>query len=65
MGLLPAHSGDWLDFPENPERVEYASGGFNFQSATFEIATPTKPGYQEQQQLPSGGLGLTGLLIGS
>jgi len=45
MGLLPAHSGDWLDFPENPERVEYASGGFNFQSATFEIATPTKPGY--------------------
>lgn len=29
MGLLPTHSSDWLDFLENPSRVEYASGGFN------------------------------------
>lgn len=29
MGLLPTHSSDWLDFLENPIRVEYASGGFN------------------------------------
>ena len=29
MGLLPTHSSDWLDFLENPKRVEYASGGFN------------------------------------
>lgn len=31
MGLLPTHSSDWLDFIENPKRVEYASGGFNLQ----------------------------------
>lgn len=28
MGLLPTHTSDWLDFIENPKRVEYASGGF-------------------------------------
>lgn len=28
MGLLPTHSSDWLDFLENPKRIEYASGGF-------------------------------------
>lgn len=33
MGLLPTHSSDWLDFLENPERVEYASGGYNLQSS--------------------------------
>lgn len=33
MGLLPTHSSDWLDFLENPKRVEYASGGFNLQSS--------------------------------
>lgn len=33
MGLLPTHSSDWLDFLENPKRVEYASGGFNMQSS--------------------------------
>lgn len=32
MGLLPTHSSDWLDFLENPKRVEYASGGFNMAS---------------------------------
>lgn len=26
MGLLPTHSSDWLDFLENPKRIEYASG---------------------------------------
>lgn len=25
MGLLPTHSSDWLDFLENPKRVEYAT----------------------------------------
>lgn len=25
MGLLPTHSSDWLDFLENPRRVEYAT----------------------------------------
>lgn len=34
MGLLPTHSSDWLDFLENPKRVEYASGGFNLQSSS-------------------------------
>lgn len=29
MGLLPTHSSDWLDFLENPQRIEYASGGFH------------------------------------
>lgn len=33
MGLLPTHSSDWLDFLENPKRLEYASGGFNLQSS--------------------------------
>lgn len=28
MGLLPTHQSDWLDFIDNPKRVEYASGGF-------------------------------------
>jgi len=32
MGLLPTHSSDWLDFLENPKRIEYASGGFNMAS---------------------------------
>lgn len=30
MGLLPTHSSDWLDFLENPKRMEYASGGFRY-----------------------------------
>lgn len=34
MGLLPTHSSDWLDFLENPKRIEYASGGFKFQSSS-------------------------------
>lgn len=34
MGLLPTHSSDWLDFLENPKRIEYASGGFNLQSSS-------------------------------
>lgn len=29
MGLLPTHSSDWLDFLDNPKRLEYASGGFS------------------------------------
>lgn len=33
MGLLPTHSSDWLDFLENPKRIEYASGGFNMASS--------------------------------
>lgn len=33
MGLLPTHSSDWLDFLENPKRIEYVSGGFNLQSS--------------------------------
>lgn len=33
MGLLPTHSSDWLDFLENPRRLEYASGGFNMASS--------------------------------
>lgn len=33
MGLLPTHSSDWLDFLENPRRIEYASGGFNMASS--------------------------------
>lgn len=28
MGVLPTHSSDWLDFLENPKRVEYISAGF-------------------------------------
>lgn len=34
MGLLPTHSSDWLDFLENPQRLEYASGGFNMASSS-------------------------------
>lgn len=37
MGLLPTHSSDWLDFLENPRRIEYASGGFNMQSSQHSI----------------------------
>lgn len=32
MGLLPTHSSDWLDFLENPKRVEFVSGGFEMAS---------------------------------
>lgn len=27
MGLLPTHASDWLDFVEEPERMEFSGGG--------------------------------------